>query len=71
MCPDCEKLQAEHDQAIAELKKHLKMCPGETLIGGIRNLAQVCVGYRDRELERKQSEKTSGTWLRSLFHLTR
>jgi hypothetical protein len=55
-CSACAK-------AIIELKKYLNQCEGETVIGGIRNLAQAMMGREEeieqlnRELAADQSER--------------
>jgi hypothetical protein len=44
------ELTREHDAAIAELRKYLNQCEGETVVGGIRNMAQALMS-REEEIE--------------------
>ena len=46
-CTRCRALEQEYDAAMAELRKYLTMNPEESLVGGIRNLAQCYLSYRE------------------------
>jgi uncharacterized membrane protein YccC len=64
--PNCKKLHAEHEAALKELRKHLtSMHEHESLVGGIRNLATIAKGYRQRIQQLEHELKLTGSGRRT------
>lgn len=55
---DAEQKAKQYDLGMKELKRFLNMHEPETLVGGIRNLAQAMIIYRDNfhDAERRIKE---------------
>jgi hypothetical protein len=49
------KVKSNEMEAIIELRKYLNQCEGETVVGGIRNMAQAMMG-REEEIEQLNAE---------------